>query len=121
MFGCFDDHMLTCTYALILICFYLLGLSYVYMEARILPCSLLDAHFFDCSHAWVVICLNAHMLTCFANHILPSSHALLIKCYCVACFDDNMLPCTLTLIFTCLISTHMCTHLVDDMSLCLEA
>ena len=120
MFGCFDDHMLTCTYAVMLTCSYLLGLSQVYTEAHVLPCSLLDAYFLDCSHAWMVTFLNAHTLTCFDDHMLPSSHALVIKCNYVTCFDNNMLPCTFTLIFTCLISIHMSTHLVDDMSLCLE-
>ena len=149
MFACFDDRMLPCLHALTITCphafapsclyvwmlwrshthmhlccyahmFLLAWLSHLYMEAHILPHSLLDAHFLDCSHAWMFTCLNAHTLTCFDDHMLPSSHALLIRCYYAVCFDDNMLPCTLLLIFTCLISTYTCTHLVDDMSLCLE-
>ena len=73
MFGCFDDHMLTCTYAIMLTCSYLLGLSQVYTEAHVLPCSLLDAYFLDCSHAWMVTFLNAHTLTCFDDHMLLCS------------------------------------------------
>ena len=115
MFGCFEDHILTCTYVVMLTCSYLLG-------CHICTWKLIfsHTHFLNCSHAWMFTCLNAHTLTCFDDHMLPSSHALLIRCYYAVCFDDNMLPCTLLLIFTCLISTYTCTHLVDDMSLCLE-
>ena len=115
-FGHFDDHMLACTYALMHTCSYMLGLSHVYMEDRILPYSHLDAHLLDWSHAWMLTSLNAHTLTCFDNHMLSSSHAFLIICYYAACFNDNMLPCPHTLIFTCFISTHMCTHLVGGLS-----
>ena len=65
MFGIFYDHMLRCTYAFMLISSNMLGLSQVYMEDRILPCSLLDAHLLNCSHAW-----DAHMLEC--------SHAIML-------------------------------------------
>jgi len=57
LFGHFDDHMLTCTYALMLTCSYMLGLSLEYVKDRILPCSLLDSHFIDCLHAWMFTCL----------------------------------------------------------------
>ena len=89
MFGHFDDHMLACTYALMHTCSYMLGLSHVYMEDRILLYSHLDAHLLDWSHAWMLTSLNAHTLTCFDNHMLAHMpfwsyatmpHVLMITC-----------------------------------------
>ena len=62
-------HMHLCCYAHM---FLLAWLSHLYMEAHILPHSLLDAHFLDCSHAWMLTRLHVLMITC--------SHALLIRC-----------------------------------------
>ena len=135
---CFKYHMATCLCALMHICLesfiIIRSDAYMLLCSQVLTClacnmctwKIIYSH----AHSWMLTCLiahmlemltclNAHMLSCFDDHILSSSHALLIICYYVACFEDNMLRCTHTLIFTCFISTHMCTHLVDD--ICLEA
>ena len=106
MLICLDTLMTTCSHARMLLCSHVFTCLVEYVEDRILPCSLLDAHFIDCLHAWMFTCLNAYTLTCFGDLMLLISHSFLIICYYAACFEDNMLPCTHTLIFTCLISTH---------------
>ena len=117
MLICLDALMITCSHAPMLLCSHVLTCLVV---TFVHGSSYSPTLTFGCSLSWLLICLNAHTLTCFDDHMLPSSHALLIRCYYAVGFDDNMLPCTLLLIFTCLISTYTCTHLVDDMSLCLE-
>ena len=144
MSACFDDHMLPCLHVLTITwphsfvpsCSYLwtLWCSHAHMHVCSYAHMLLLAWLVTCTrklifshaHSWMLTFLIAHMLecshtTCFDDDMLPSSRALLIKCYYATCFDNNMLPCTHTLIFMCLISTNMCTHLVDYLSLYLEA
>ena len=77
------------------------------------------------------------MLTCFNDHMLPCLHALMITRplafipsrltlghfpdYLLLCSNAMMIACSHALIFTCLISTHMCTQFDDEMSIGLKA
>ena len=105
----FDYCMLSCSHAWLLTC--------------------LNAYMFECLHAYMLRWSYAPMLICLDDHMLLCPYALMIAfslayilwwsyVLILICFDDHMLLCSHALIFTCLISTHMCTHL--DMFLCLE-
>ena len=96
----FDDHMLLCSLALMFICSYvhLLWCSHASIFTRF------DDRMLWWSHAHLPVCFHAHMLWCFDDYMFLCSNAFLIA-YSHA------------LIFTCLISTHMFTHLDDEMSI----
>ena len=73
------------------------------LHASMIVCS--HVHMIDFSHAWILTCLNAHMLmpwwshapmlTCLDDHLLPCSHAL------------TMLPWIYALMVVC---SHGHTH-----------
>ena len=85
----------------------------------------------------MLLCSTFLMFTCFDDRMLPSPYALLITCDLPVChishligrFDDYlikysnalMIASSLASMFTCLISTHECTHDDREMSIVLEA
>ena len=129
MLTCFDDHILLSSHALMIVC------SYVYMlwwehstclYALMLIC--LDTFMIRCSYVKLLCCSHATMIECFHVYILWWSHGYLPIClwaHMLGCFDnylllfwnDLMTACSHALIFTCLISTHISTHLDDEMSI----
>ena len=107
---CFKYHMATCLCALMHICLesfiIIRSDAYMLLCSQVLTClacnmctwKIVYSH----AHSWMLTCLiahmlemltclNAHMLSCFDDHILPSSHALLIICYYVACLKITCL------------------------------
>ena len=90
----------------------------------------------NCSYACMLSWSHACMFTCFVDNLLTFVFALMITCshvyllwwshahlpvclhaHMLGCFDDYLILFWNALIFTCLISTHMCTHLDDEMSI----
>ena len=85
----------------------------------------------------MLVCSHASMLTCFNDRMLLCLHALMITRplifipssltlgrfadYLLLCSNAMMIACLHTLIFTCLISTHMCTQFDDEMPIGLKA
>ena len=76
----------------------------------------------------MLLCLGALMIVCCHVYILWGSHAHLLVClnthmfrhfydYMIVCSNCLIIAYSHALIFTCLISTHMCTNLDDDMSI----
>ena len=114
MFTYFVDNLQLFNFPLMIKC------SYVY---------LLKWHMLLCSHSL--------MFTCFDNRMLSCLYALMITCHLPIChhshmigrFDDYlficsnalMIECSHAFIFTCLISTHECTHNDLEMFIVLEA
>jgi len=84
IFGRFDVHMLTCMYALMLTCSYLLGLS------RVQGSSYSPMLTLGCSLSWLLTCLNAHtphvlMMTCSQAHALCWSNATMPHVLTITC------------------------------------
>ena len=100
----FDDNILTCllwwSLTSIFICFdvHMLLNSHVSM----IFCS--HVYLLWGSHTYLLVCLYAHMVGPFDDYLL-------------LCWNALMIVCSHTLIFPCLISTHMCAHLDDEMSI----
>ena len=97
---CFDDKMLSCQLSLMISCFY--------------------AHFLWCSHVSMIVCSHVYMLWW--------SHATYLYTIFLIWLDALMVTCSyiqmlwwLASTFTCLISTHECTHDHREMSIVLEA
>ena len=93
MSTCFDDHMLLCSHALMFTCF--------------------DDRMLSCLHTLIITC---HLPGCHYSHMLGHFND-----YLLICSNVLMIVCSHVLIFICLISTHICTLLDDEMSIDLKA
>ena len=140
MFVCFDVDMLWWLHTSTFTCFNYLMLLCLYGSTRTCPFS----HMPWCPYARTLWWLDAPTLTCIVDHLHFNSHATMIECFhvymlwwslthlpmCLRAymhghFDDYlllfwnalMIAFSHALIFTCLISTHMCAHLDDEMSI----
>ena len=83
-----------------------------------------NALLITCSHVYLLLWSFAHMSTCLNDHMLLYSHASMFTFfddYLLLCWNALMTACLRTLIFTYLRSTHMCTHVVHEMYIGLEA
>ena len=78
--------MITCSHARMLLCSHVITC----LACDMCTWNIIFSHAYLWMLAWLFTCLDAYMLECFADHMLPCSHALLIICYYVACFEDNM-------------------------------
>ena len=140
MFTHFNVHLLWCSHTSMSTCFDYHILLSLYTLTITCPLGYMPW----CSYARTLLWLYALMFTSFVDHLLLCSLSMMIKCFPVymlwwshahflVClqahmlghFDDYLLlywneliiACSYALIFTCLISTHMCTHFNDEMSI----
>ena len=113
MLICFSALMITCLFVHLL-CWLPTHICYYFDYYNILTCLLAlmiiwsYVYLLWWSHAYVLVCLHAYMLG-----LLDDDQLL--------CWNPLMIACSHALIFTCLISTHMYTHLDDEMSIGLKA
>ena len=146
VFECWDDWKITGMCIWVLKCLYACMLSWSHACLFIgFIDNLLTFDFalmIKCSHNTffkdhMLLCLTSLMFTHFDDRMLPSLCALMITCDLPVChlshligrFDDYlikysnalMIASSLVSMFTCLISTHECTHDDREMSIVLEA
>ena len=113
MITCFIDNLITLDFSL------MIKFSRVYLNDHMLLCS--HTLMFTCFDDYILPCLYALMITC---HLLVYCHSHMIGCfddYLLICSNALMIACSYASIFTCLISTHECTHDDREMSIVLEA